>query len=463
MSMRGFAAMAGAAALVALFAPASPALAHDEQGGAQGGAAAEQLDGFQHVFNFNPNESDVAQGTDLDFWTAEVPLRDYTTGQFIDEQGNPLPEFDPDGNPTDPIIAPRDFAVVGSYNVGAFIFDITNPEDTQVVSKVPCQQVRNDPAVKRFTDADGNTLWLLALAKDNFEDGNSQGICIRTPRFGQNHGAGITVFDVTDPFTWSPMYSVQFPGGAHNFTFHPTQPFGWASNGDLPGALPPPSLGFDLIPIIDFTDPRNPQVGQIDIPAGSPHDLEFSRDGTRAYVAAENHYEIYDTTDPADPELLGATPNIGSYAHGAFPTPDKKIMITNNESLVIGGFITPGACPGEGLGFYNVEGVNEAAPLFLGYYVPREPAVNPGFCTSHFGKVADNNHVITIAWYVLGARVVDFTNPSLPTEVGAAVMENSNVWSAKFYKGPYMYTGDFNRGFDVFKWTGDGPAPWEAP
>lgn len=136
-------------------------------------------------------------------------------------------------------------------------------------------------------------------------------------------------------------------------------------------------------------------------------------------------------------------------------------MITNNESLVLGGFLAPGACPGEGLGFYDVNGANEANPVFKGYYVPQEVIANPGYCTSHFGNVADNSHIISIGWYVLGARIVDFANPSAPEEIGVAQMKGSNVWSAKFYKGPYLYTGDFERGFDVFKWTGDGPAPWE--
>lgn len=45
-------------------------------------------------------------------------------------------------------------------------------------------------------------------------------------------------------------------------------------------------------------------------------------------------------------------------------------------------------------------------------------------------------------------------------EVGKAVMDNTEVWSAKFYKGPYVYASDTRRGFDVFKWTGAGPAPW---
>ncbi|MPY79894.1 MAG: hypothetical protein GEV04_15815 [Actinophytocola sp.] len=457
--MRRVTAALAAGVLLTLFTAAAPGMAH-EQDAPRDGAAAELLENFEHIYNFGTGESADAEGTDLDFWTAEVPLRDYATGDFVDEEGNPLPTEDADGNPieAEPILAERDFAVAGSWSVGARIFDITDPDEPRFVSEVECEQVRNDPAVKQFTDADGNSLWLLALAKDDF----GGPICLRQPRIGDNHNAGITVYDVTDPYEWSAMYSVQFEGGAHNFTFHPTQPFGWAATGDLPGALGPP-LGFNWVPIIDFRDPNAPTISRIDVPAGGPHDLEFSADGTRAYVAAENHYEIYDTTDPANPTLIGGTPNIGSYAHGVFPTPDKSMMITNNESLVLGGFFVEGSgvCPGEGLAFYDIEGAAESAPVLHGYYAPQQVEPLTGPCTSHFGKVADNNHVITIGWYTLGSRVVDFANRTLPQEVGAAVLEGSNAWSAKFYQGPYLYVGDINRGFDVFKWTGEGPAPWE--
>ncbi|MBI4261667.1 MAG: DUF11 domain-containing protein, partial [Actinobacteria bacterium] len=58
--------------------------------------------------------------------------------------------------------------------------------------------------------------------------------------------------------------------------------------------------------------------------------------------------------------------------------------------------------------------------------------------------------------------VVDWSNPSLPVEVAGAVMPGMNTWAAKFFRGPYLYTGDLGRGFDVFRWSGEGPAPWVA-
>jgi uncharacterized repeat protein (TIGR01451 family) len=73
-----------------------------------------------------------------------------------------------------------------------------------------------------------------------------------------------------------------------------------------------------------------------------------------------------------------------------------------------------------------------------------------------------NGDVMTLGWYRGGVRVVEHSDPSMPTEIGKAVMDGAEVWAAKFYKGPYVYASDTRRGFDVFKWTGPGPAPWEG-
>jgi uncharacterized repeat protein (TIGR01451 family) len=245
-------------------------------------------------------------------------------------------------------------------------------------------------------------------------------------------------------------------GGVHNFAFHPTKPYGYASNGALPGAI-------NQIPIVDFTDLDNPTVLPGPTTEGGVHDVEFSLDGTRAYAASENNYRIYDTTDPANPVLVSRTPNVGSYAHGVFPDSDLELMVTNNESLALGGFFAEGTgvCPGEGLASYDI--TNEGSPAGpLGYYVPSVVGRTPDHraCTSHFGRFAPGTRVMSIGWYIAGTRIVDWSNPSNPVEVAGAVMEGTETWAAKFHKGPYVYAGDLGRGFDVFRWSGEGPAPW---
>lgn len=398
---------------------------------------------FQHIFNAPSAGADpTAQGTDVEFFTNVVPKRDYVTG---------IVERDANGNV---ITWERDFAVLGSYGGGAYVYDITNPEATQFAKRIPCNQTQNDVQIKQF-----GTKWVLALARDG--SGNP---CV-SPQKGTGSG-GIALFDITDPYVPAGMYSFRVTGAAHNFTFHPTKPFGWVSTGDLPGAA-----AQDNIPIIDFTNINAPVLAAtIDTTGGSAHDIVFSPDGLRAFVANENTNRIFNTTDPKAPTQVSVIPNDGTYAHGLDPTPNRKLMIGTNESLALGGFFTgSGVCPGEGLTFYNIDGALEQAPVPVGYFEANVQGVTPSgwACTGHVGKVANNNHVVVTAWYIGGVRVVDFTNPSLPVEVGSAVMNNAQgvteAWSAKFYKGPYVYVGDERRGFDVFKWTGTSIAPWLAP
>ena len=398
-----------------------------------------QLAGTPHMLNLAHvwNYDIPYTGTDLEFFTSTVPQRDYTTGELIlDEEGNPIPVV-------------KDFAVMGSYGGGAYVFDITDPMAPQLARNIPCNQTQNDVQLKKFGDR-----WLLALARDG-----GSNPCVNTKYIGSTNG-GIAVFDVTDPYDFVKLYSVRTVGGAHNFTFHPTKPFGWVSTGDLPGAL-------NHIPIIDFTDPDNPKLAaDVTGVLGGPHDIAFSRDGDRAYVASENNWSIWDSSNPAAPTMLSRLPNAGTYAHGFDPTPDRKYALGTNESLALGGFFTSGTevCPGEGITIFDTS--NESAPVPVGEFeapVIGTNASSGAACTGHVGEIGGpTGRVMVTGWYSGGARVIDFSNPSLPTEVGHAVMAGANVWTANFYKGPYIYVGDELRGFDVFKWTGGPVAPWES-
>jgi uncharacterized repeat protein (TIGR01451 family) len=412
-------------------------------------ASVPEFTNMAHVYNFlppSPPTVSTRRASDHEFYTAIVPKRNYATGQLLDEAGNPLAAGQ------DPVMVMRDFAVMGSYNGGAWVFDITNPEAVQFVRNIPCNQQQNDVQIKQFGDR-----WVLALARDS-----NIAPCVTSPSFGLTTDGGTVFFDITDPYEAAPMYSFRYTGATHNFTFHPTKPYGWVSTGDLPG-------GINHIPILDFTDIDQPTLAADIQSVGGPHDIAFSVDGTRAYVAAENNHRIYDTTNPAAPVQISQVPlpNTGTYAHGLDPSADRRMMVATNESLALGGFFVSGSsvCPGEGLTFYDIEGGNEATPVPVGEFVAdvRGPSVGDGrACTAHVGMMSANGDVMTLGWYRGGVRVVEHADPSLPTEVGKAVMDGAEVWAAKFYKGPYVYASDTRRGFDVFKWTGPGAAPWEG-
>ncbi len=596
-------------------------------------AGEPELYNLEHVYNFDPavldGDTDLfpdgvtagdTKGSDVEFFTHSVPLRDYASGQLVDELGNPV---------TEPVYAERDFAVMGSYDRGGVIFDITDPEAPEFVNVAPCQQPRNDVGVKTFVDEFGNERVVLALSQQtgtpcpNWEVGggltvdidtgpnagdsyaavqwgdtaavtgqaaelvyggtgctaaqmaaaappgafvgkiaivtmrenpynpadqcptfsffqkvnaaeangaigliqvdeddiprtgvtavtatipgveinNSDGLPIvdqivtdgltveatlnpgtnLLPTFGNPNGTGgIGVFDITDPYRPGEMYRIMTTAdGVHNFAFHPTAPFGYVSPGELPG-------GVQDMPIFDFTNLDAPTVKEgLDTPQtpGGIHDVELSITGDFIYAASENNYHIYDNADPANPVqvgLVGASPQnpptvptSGSYAHGLFPDSGQEIMIGQVESIVAGGFLAPGTCPGEGLATYDISGLyvpgaSKALPAGpISVYNPPvvgDPA--PRFCTSHFGRFVPETRVFTLGWYVAGVRIVDFSDPFSLVEIATAVMADgdgtSNTWAAKVHEGPYVYAGDMERGFDVFKWSGDGDAPWDV-
>jgi hypothetical protein len=428
----------------------------------------QDLYNFEHVYNFNFNEvtgpvGDDSQGTDLEFFTAPIEV-------------------------AEGVVEDHDFAVVGAHGDGAFIFDITDPENTTRASQVVCRQPRSDPGVHQFTDEDGVLRTVISLSIHGMPC-NEAG-----PRYGNGDG-GTALFDVTDPYAPVGLAGLRM-NGVHNFAFHPTEAVGYSWTGaigslQVDGTNVAPLGENSELAIVDLRAGFD-QPTFINIPTiGGPHDGEFNADGSRMYVAMENNYAIYDTTDPIAPQLVsvtgaipdpptgapGATANVGTYAHGVWPSSDGEVMITNNESLAIGGFFASGTgvCPGEGLAFYDI-GTDEAAPIGpIGYFEP--PVIgrtDKRACTSHFGRPSKHTRVMSVGWYIAGARVIDFTDPTMPREIGAAVMADtpspfdwgSEVWAAKFYEDAthpeYLYTGDMRRGFDVFRWAGNEEctAPW---
>ena len=416
--------------------------------GSAGRALAEEpdLENFEHVFHFPFEGNDAEgrrfsaadQGTDIEFFS---PVVDVTQ---------------PDGTVAK---QQRDYAIVGSYDRGAFVFDITDPENTSYVTQIVCRQRQNDIQIRQFGER-----WVVMLSNDQ------SGTLCAGPEFGgrdiespsptvptnsANRNGGAAVFDVTDPRNPTPMYNLRVHDGVHNWTWHPTEPVAWISTGDLPG-------GIDHLPVYDFADPDNPVLAADLQTEGGPHDITFSNDGTKGYVASENNVRVYDATDPRNPTLLYRGPTIASYVHGADPTPDGKTLLVTDESLVLGGFFASktAVCPGGGVTLFDAT----SEPLKpLGYMVADIQGQSPDHraCTAHVGRFTpDSKHYVT-GWYLGGVRVFDISDPSSPTEVGHAMMPGSEVWSAKFHKGQYVYTGDLGRGFDVYRWTGEplGTAP----
>jgi len=179
-------------------------------------------------------------------------------------------------------------------------------------------------------------------------------------------------------------------------------------------------------------------------------------------------------------------PEVG-ISHGAEPNFDRSLMIVTDE---YGGGSGVGACGGQqgdatgatplvpgqagsaGLGavhFYRLDkatglvGRNgtDKAGVFNITLQPNEPeqVQAEAGCTSHVFWQAPDQNRMTIAWYGRGTRVVDFSNPAQPRQIGSFVPAGGDTWSAKPHRG-FIFTGDIVRGMDVLRYTGEGGNAW---
>ena len=247
--------------------------------------------------------------------------------------------------------------------------------------------------------------------------------------------------------------------------------------------------------VFSLANPAAPRrIGQIDFIANpanggsGPHDSipDHRPDGKDLlYAASIQKSDIVDVGDPSKPRVLQTItdPEVG-ISHGAEPNFNRKTLIVADE---YGGGTGVGACggspddpslplPGPLAGSKGVGAVHfyRLAPNGL---VPGGPADKQGTfnitvqpnepdqvqaeagCTSHvFWQALDQNRFV-IAWYGRGTRVVDFSDPAKPRQIGSFVPTGGDAWSAKPHRG-FIFTGDIIRGMDVLLYKGEGGRAW---
>ena len=247
--------------------------------------------------------------------------------------------------------------------------------------------------------------------------------------------------------------------------------------------------------VFSLANPAAPaRIGQIDFvsnPANGgsgPHDSipDHRPDGKDLlYAASIQKSDIVDIANPSRPRVLQTIndPEVG-ISHGAEPNFNRKLLLVADE---YGGGTGVGACGGspddpslplpgplagsKGVGavhFYGLggDGLVPGGPAakqgtFNIVVQPNEPAqvqAEAG-CTSHvFWQALDQNRFV-IAWYGRGTRVVDFSDPANPRQIGSFVPTGGDTWSAKPHRG-FIFTGDIIRGMDVLLYKGENGRAW---
>lgn len=388
-----------------------------------------------------------AGGTDMEFFSRDLRTYRNYLGETITI---------PDGQP--PVT--RHFAFVGNQTNGARIIDITSPEDPFVVYTFSnCKVGQGDIQI-----APGGMV--ASIAKQS-------GTCTVN---GTAVGSGAILVDLADVYAPKLVGYASHTTSGHNNTIHPSGKYLYISSS---GKTPP------TIPIFDISDPAIPKRIKNWDPGGgdSPHDIRFSDDGTRAYMAGIDQFRIVNTTDPENPVVISTFTVPGSTTgHDALVTPDKAFLFAGDE--LAGGGTAP--CPGGAVYVYDIRGANELSPVLLGLIEAGagpitgrnndEAGVNPvstNGCTSHVMALNPSKRSLTIGWYQAGARVFDFSglynadgtpNPQNTLAWGAygagpvketawIVPQGANTWSAKQYdRVPgYIFADDLVLGFYVVK------------
>jgi len=404
----------------------STALGHDARRPAGGpgstGEAARAL---------NPHPL-TGQGQNMEL-VGNVPLRasEGTAGTDLELHGN--------------------YAFVGSYGEGMVVIDVSNPRKPRRAGAFRCTGGQNDIQLS----PSGKT---AVMAIDTKENGCHPG------------KEGASIIDISNPTRPRELSFIRTSQGAHNTTL------------DGPNLyIDQPVKRYSKVEVFSLLDRRRPRkIGQLTFGGREGlHDsaVDHRPDGRDLLYGARGRFtDVIDVTRPSRPRLLKRIRDARlEYSHQAETNFDRSLLLVSDEAFE---FEEAGECGASGPGssdelddtgavhFYRLNhdgtlAANEPGFGQVGIFNIGREKNDVGHCTIHvFSQAPDENRLVT-AWYGRGVRVVDFSRPEAARELGSFVATGADVWAAKAHRG-YIFAGDINRGFDVYRYTGENGSRWPA-
>ncbi len=324
-----------------------------------------------------------------------------------------------------------DLAYVSGQNTGFYVVDVSTPRQPEILGSVKDQFTRDVDLL----DYPNRTVAVTAAS-----------------------GTGMVFIDVTEPTQPEVLATVLggTGGNVHNVAVVPGTHLVYNSRSlDTPG-----------VDIVDASDPETPEVvttfGTL-----TCHDVTFHMPDDRAFCPGVRETQIWDVSDPEAPEVVSRVYNPAiQIHHWATTARNGSLLIIGDEFAgstdaaagCLAATETPAtegtvSDPVGAVWFYDIS--DEATPVPLGYVAPPLPADNvpPTPCTAHFGEVLPDRDVMVIGWRAAGTYLVDFSDPSAPALVDHVTPTGDN-WEAVHHNG-YVFTGDTQRGMDVFTFTGE--------
>ncbi len=365
-----------------------------------------------------------------------------------------------------------DLAYAGNY-LGFRVLDVSEPGEPEVVTDFRCNGAQSDVSVYE------GLLFQSVDSPQSHGGCDSTGVTASTPGMFE----GVRIFDVSDPANPQHLTSVSTDCGSHTNTLVPDP----ANNRALiyvssypigSSALGPNCVrredggGHSKISIIDvpLNDPTSATVSPYHLDDDTEwatylgsytlracHDISVFTEINRAAAACLSESQVWDISDPANPEFLYrydnpvVKPENIDLFHSATFSWDGEVVAFGDESG--GGGAARCTDPNDDQGriwFLDLATGQELAS----YKIPR--AVE-GTCTMHnfnFIPRKDGSKVLVSSAYTGGTTVVDVDKllagaSEADAEVGFYQPGGGNAWSSYWYNG-FIYANDIQRGVDIF-------------
>jgi hypothetical protein len=374
-----------------------------------------------------------------------------------------------------------DKAYAGHYD-GFQIVDTSDPENPEQIVDFKCPGSQHDVSVWQ------DLLFVSVETPRERPDCESKAMAGGMPGF-----EGMRIFSVKNPTKPELIAGVPTDCGSHTHTLVPD-----AENGRVllyvasytASPLPASPYGNECKRFNADGTRAHQKISVVEVPLANPakasvvseptfpqrdrggtpgyngcHDITVYMAIERAASACMDEAQIWDISDKENPKTIARihNPNVAFFHSAAFSW-DGKTVVFGDEA---GGGTGPACRPQDpdtlgALWFYDVASLDvmdagtQEAPLSH-WKVPRDQTTPAGVtqaqdpnCTMHNFNTLPNTKrdVLVSSAYAAGTTVVDFTDPRNPREVGHHDPHGANTWSSYWYNG-HIYTNDGGRGVDV--------------
>jgi hypothetical protein len=192
------------------------------------------------------------------------------------------------------------------------------------------------------------------------------------------------------------------------------------------------------------------------------HDITvYSAIGLAAGACSGNGI-LLDIKDPANPKRVDAVndPNYSYWHSASFSNDGTKVLFTDEWGGGLGA-----RCRANDPNVWGADAIFELKDgklAFKSYYKMPAAQGDTENCVAHNGSLVPvpGRDIEVQSWYQGGISVVDFTDPSHPTEIAyfdrgpidPKMLVLGGDWSAYWYNG-FIYASEIARGLDVFELT----------